>query len=142
MTKTELITDLESKYYAVRTPIPKTYGDMIDLETKFYGAECVTIAGSFLSRKTIDFYVYREGEANEAAFYAGNESSQFLAKVNAYIKTKVADSTIVSAYKKNIDPENRSAYYIVIRDIAGTYTEEYYNIKQNADDSWELKKIG
>ena len=139
MTKTELLAELAVEYYAVRTPIHK--GDIADLQLKVYEVECWKMTGDFLSRKTVPFYVFREGEANERGFYAGNESSKWLAKVEAYVSSRIADDTVIAAYRLHCDMLNKRAYYKVIFDNSGSLEERFYNIRQNADDSWGLERV-
>jgi hypothetical protein len=136
MTKAELLSELESKFYKLGNvaPVKLSPTDTAIREAegvKWYSAGLYekSLDGRMI-RKNVSFYVENEGEVGEAAFYVERlpidsmsvkPEAVFKDLVIAKIENKISDGTILKGIIESIDENTKlsvvKAYQMVIDEV-------------------------
>lgn len=123
MNKQELLAELTGKFYKLGTvaPFELSVTDNIIREEegiKWYMAGVYEKAGDRLMRKNIPFYVEKEGEVTEAAFYSEKDpvnslsaeiSTPFKELVKTEIDTKILDGTLLRGIVEAVNETEKFA---------------------------------
>ena len=125
MTKTELLTALNGKFYLVSNPVMKADLDGL----KWYMVKVYDKINDSLRDTTIAFYVENEGEGGEVAYWSPSEPKPtpvtgFALEVSNYIQAKITDGTIEGGFVNSVDNAKEIAYGTAIVDVSGDLQEK------------------
>lgn len=137
MTKTELLTLLNSKYYSVEQDDTKWNNTgKVYLGYILLGIPILEKLGEAIWEN--DIYVWSNG----SDYYWKNgepkgEGYVFRTELQAYIDTKIADGTIQSAIIENADGANKKAIVKIVIIEATVYKEKRLLVLKNASNNFE-----
>lgn len=115
MTKSELLTELGTKFYKVLNPtMHQEEGGL-----RWYTVKVYDRIGDAIRDSNIPFYVENEGEINEIAYWSPSEPkpdpvSGFQQEIDIYIAGKITGGTIEGAFAETVDQINETAIYKVV----------------------------
>jgi len=143
MTKAELITALEGKFYKVFTP---TLGQTLD-NLNYYLVKVFDKVGDTLRDSNMAFYVEDEGTGSEVAYWSPNEpkptsTERFEDKLQAYLNAKITDGTVEGAFIVESNAICENAIIKAIKDNAGILEEITLLLDKDAQGDVRYRLIG
>jgi len=157
MTKDELLTDLESKFYKL--------GDISEAETnpagkeirkregiKWYLAGVYEVNGSVMLRRNVSFYVANEGTPEEEAFIAekplqektipSTMDTPFRTLVSGEITKKIIAGTLLKGIIQACNETERFADVLAYIDVDGMVEKKGFFAYEDTSGTLQIKEMG
>ena len=139
MTKTEILADINSKYDAADAS-PTLVVEGSPAGYNLYVIKVLDIANTTLISDNVQFYVYHEGEEDEAAYYFMEEPNphDFLADLQDFIDAAILAEDVEALFIEDSDIINHTA---VLRVVKNDLTEVKHLIDRDGDGDLRNRTI-
>jgi hypothetical protein len=126
MTKSELLTALNGKFYKVGAPNQQ---QIDEFGIQYYLVKVYDKVGDAIRDMNLAFYVEAEGQPSEAAYWSPSEPKptpieSSRQKLLNYIESKITDGTIRAGYIEQADFISETVIIKVVMEIGGNTVEK------------------
>jgi len=140
MNKTEILAEIDSKYDAMDAS-PTLVVEDSPTGYNLYTIKVLDLANTTLISDNVQFYVYHEGEEDEAAYYFMEEPNphDFFADLQDFIDAAILAEDVEGLFIENYDEINDTA---VLRVVKNDLTEAKHFIDRDGNGDIRNRTIG